>query len=1044
VYALAACAVVAATGLAAGAAAGGVFVGPLAPAATKTMLTSVGTGGAAATASNARPAISANGRYVAFQSEATLNVSGSVVPPPTTPPTTPPPTTASPTTASPTTASPTTASPSSAPPTTASPGSPPPDGGSSSAPPPDVASPTTSSPSTSATTPIFIPRARAAPSAAPAAAALPGNWRVYVRDQTGQVTSLLSNPNTGNATAPSISGTGKLVSYLFDGGIENNVVVVNRQATGKGAFDTKANLAVKTVTGTANDLQFERIPGCPSGIGTAGAIRTTPCGPELSADGSTLVYPAQLSPVSPVLAVTDFDDNIAGNLVDFGAISQEVFSEQQINYTLSSSSAPVAFTGFTLTGPFTIGEPFSGSGPDCSGTFEPGVTCNVVVDADGSACPTIDGNPYYKELTGTLTTESPLPDGQSKITLVAFCNGAFTGDVSGLGGPSAAIRPAAACAAPPKGLPVVQAPAVEQDNAEEDLVDFGPAVIGQPFAEVVKFSAPGGGNLQFSSPDCGLQLVSPATLGLKAGQPLTCTLSATTGVQSCTAYVLVTPGTMGTDVASFISVDPDDDFETESALYVSVTGVSDVVIARHDKTGAGNFAASPSIEVSVNGAGTLIPDASEPSVSATGRYVAFTAAAPAGQAADSTAVWRHDTDSAGNRTYHSGATTLVSCLPGSSAGGACRTAPDADSPSISGDGSQVAFATIAVNGQVYVRNVSAGTTALVSAPATGTPANGDSYAPSLSQDASTVAYISTATDLEANATPAHAANLYVRTLSAGGPAISELASPTGASLPAGDDIALPDVDAHGGLVTFQTSQRLVSAAPPAVTSVYTFLREPALAFQPAPVSFGTLRAGKAPATLTVTVTDVGPGPGTVTTAGTTLPFGINIGACAGALLHDGGSCVLTVSLIPRQAGSDLGTLTSTVTDVFGSPGTFTVPITATVVATPTPEAARLTLNPGVAPPGQVTDVTGTGFLAGQHVTLSWDPGLGQISVVANGSGRLTAVMVIFPDDFTGPRVLQARDLSSKVLATVNFLVQQPSVEPPFKASSTPGSVGQAG
>jgi hypothetical protein len=997
VYALAACAVVATTGLAAGAAAGGVFAGALAPALTRTMLTSVGTGGAAATASNARPAISANGRYVAFQSQATLNVSGSVVPQASTPP------------------------------------------------PPTTVSPTSASPSESSTTPIFIPRAPAAPSApAPAASASPGNWRVYVRDQTGQVTSLLSNPNTGNATAPSISGTGKLVSYLFDGGIENNVVVVNRQASGKGAFDTKANLAVKTVTGTANDPQFERINGCPSGIGQGGATRTTPCGPELSADGTTLAYPAQLDPVSPVLTVTDFDDNIAGNVVDFGLISQDVFSEQQINYTIPSGSQPVPFTGFTLTGPFTIGSPFEGSGPNCAApAFEPGVTCNVVVDVDNSVCPAFGSTDYFKELTGTLTTNSPLPDGQSKVTLVAFCNAEFRGDATGLSGP-AAIRPAAACPAPPKGLPVAQAPAAEQDNAEDNLVDFGSAVIGQPYARIVKFTAPGGDTVQFSSPDCGLQAVSPQTLGLPAGQPITCTPSATTGVQSCTAYVLVTPGTVGTDVASLITVDPDDAFQTGVETYVSVTGVSDVVIARHDKTGAGNFAASPSIVVSVNGAGTVIPDASEPSVSTTGRYVAFTAAAPAGEAADSTAVWLHDTDSAGNRTYHSGVTTLVSCLPGSSGGGACLTAPDADSPSISGDGSQVAFATIAVNGQVYVRNVTAATTAFVSARATGTAANGDSYAPSLSQDGSTVAYISTATDLETTATPAHAANLYVRTVSAGGPAISELASPTGASLPAGDDIALPDVDAHGGLVTFQTSQRLVSAAPPAVTSVYTFLREPALTFQPAPVSFGTLRAGNAAASLTVTVTDAGPGPGTVTTAGTTPPFGIKIGACAGALLHDGGSCVLTVSLIPQHAGSDQGTLTSTVTDVFGSPGTFTVPITATVAAPPQPEVALLTLSPGVAPPGQVTDVTGTGFLAGQHVTLSWDRGLGQVSVVANGSGHLTAVMIIFPDDFTGPRVLQALDLSSKVLATVNFLVQPPSVEPPFKASSTPGSVGAAG
>src|SRR5215472_6786164 len=84
-YALAACAVVGMTGLAVGAAAGGARGGTSPPVLTKTMLTSVGADGAPATTSNARPAISANGRYVAFQSQATLNVSGSV-PAPTPPP----------------------------------------------------------------------------------------------------------------------------------------------------------------------------------------------------------------------------------------------------------------------------------------------------------------------------------------------------------------------------------------------------------------------------------------------------------------------------------------------------------------------------------------------------------------------------------------------------------------------------------------------------------------------------------------------------------------------------------------------------------------------------------------------------------------------------------------------------------------------------------------------------------------------------------------------------------------------------------------------
>lgn len=996
VYALAACAVVAMTGLAAGtAAARGTSGAALGSAATQVTLTSVGTDGAAATSQNARAAISANGRYVAFQSQAVLNASGSVIPPPP-PPTLPPPTTTPPPT-----------------------------------PPPTLPQPT----------PTFTIEARG-PQAP--AALQPGNFRVYVRDQVGHKTSLLSNPNDGAATAPSISGTGKLVSYLRAGDLENNIVVVNRQATGAGDFDTSANLAVKTVTGTPNDTRFERIPGCPTGIGDGGAVRTTPCGPKLSADGSTLAYPAQLSPVSPALVPTAFGDPIAGNLVDFGETSSFFESDEaQVDYTVQGTK-PVTLTGFTVSDPsFSVSQ----GDTSCVGTLQPGVPCTIFVNFNTSACP--DSTPNEtKEITATLQTDSLVPDGQSSLTLVVFCNEAITGDARVRpASPPATLLAAAACPAPPKGLPVVQAPPAELDNTENSLVDFGQRVAGQPFAAIVKFTGtPFSSTAQFSSPDCGLQLISPAAIGQPPGPPVSCTPVAESDSEACTAYVLVRPGGVGTDVASFIGTSSLEGGQTQIAAYVSVTSLRDVVIARHDTTGAGNFAASPSTVVSVDGTGTEIPDASEPSVSATGRYVAFTASGPAGATADSTAVWRHDTDAAGNRTFHSGATIMVSCLP-TAAIGPCDAAQDADSPSMSGDGSQVAFATIAAHDQVYVRNVTAGTTALASAPATGTAgstADGDSYAPAMSQDASTVAYISTATDLAARATPGGAANLYVRTMTPNAPLVSELATPSGASLPARDDIALPDIDARGGLVTFQTSQQLLPTAPRGVTSVYTFEREPVLAFQPAPVSFGSLPSGNKPANLTVTVTDIGPGAGTVTTAGTSAPFGTTIGACAGAVLHDGDSCLLTVSLIPQQGGNDNGTLTATATDDLGSPVIFSVPVTAIVVVNippPSQETPRIAVNPSVAPEGQVTDVKGGGFLAGQHVTLSWDHGLGQVQVVATGTGGVTAVMVIFPDDYTGPRVLQARDLTGKVLATANFLVQQDTIWPPIGA---PGSAGPTG
>lgn len=916
------------------------------PAATKTILTSVGSDGAAATAPNARPAIAENGRYVAFQSQATLNVSGTVVPPPP-------------------------------------------------------------------------------PIQAPEALAPVPNWRVYVRDQIGNTTSLLSNPATGSATAPTISADGKLVSYLLDNGTENNVFVVNRQATGKGAVDTPPNLSVAPVTGTSKDLQFERIPGCSSGIGNPAAIRTTPCGPKLSADGSTLVYPAQLSPVSPALSITEENsdfDTIVGNVVDFGSFLGETdfTPADDIQYTVQGNQS-VDFSGASATAPFSV------SSSTCDTTIQPQGTCDVNVAFDDEVCSGGD----TALVTGTLQTDAATPDGQSNLTLVGYCGNVGIPEQ----GP-------AGCAAPPKGLSLVSAPNPVLDNDHEDfLSDLGPAVIGQPFVAQVQFTSSATSTPQLVSSDCGFQLVSPATVGQPAGPPVTCTLDGEDG-ESCAAYVLVTPSLLDTDAATQVGTDlaamvADGEVQT----YLTVTGVDNIIVARHDETGTGNFAASPSTAVSVDAHGNVMHDASQPSVSATGRYVAFTAPVPAGQAgaqaAGATSVWRHDTDAAGNLTFHPGPTIMVSCLPGGSSGG-CKAAADADSPSMSGDGSQVAFATVVTGGpgQVYARNVTAGSTVLVSAAgsAPGTGGNKNSYAPAISQDGSTVAYISTATNLAAKATPDDAANLYVRTLPPAGPAQSELVSPTGASLPARDDIALPDVDGHGGLITFQTSQRLLPAAPRAVTSVYTFEREPSLTFHPAPVSFGTMMQGAQPGTVSVTVTDTGPGPGLVTSGTTTQPFGTGIGACAGAVLDDGGSCILTVSLTPQNTGTDNGSLTITVTDPLGSPLTFSVPITATVV----PEAASLTLKPSVAPPGQVTDVTGSGFIPGQKVTLSWDHGLGQVSVVALATGRLTAVMVIFPDDFTGPRVLQAKDASSQVLATVKFLAQQPSLEPPFSSASAPG------
>lgn len=906
-------------------------------------LTSAGSGGAAASAPSALPAMAAGGRYVAFQSRASLRVSGSV------------------------------------------PGKP-------------------------ATT-----------------------WRVYLRDQAAKTIELLSDPAAGNATAPTVSADGGLTSYLLDrNGSGTDVMVAGTPRGGTGG------LVARQVTGTARDLPFERIPGCPAAPGTRAAARTVPCGPRLSADGSTLVYPARISPVAPDLSISHLIEcecqggyqPVTGNVLDFGQTANGFgVISAQLRYTVTGPR-PVTFGGVSATAPFSVlqGE------PGCQGRVAPGASCffSVSFDTD-TVCP----EQASGTVTGTVRTGAAAPGGQSALALIAYCNVQFD-DFARTATTSLARSAAAppACAAVPRGLRLVKAPASASDSGGEPLADFGATTIGRPFVAWIPFTAPFTAAVTFGAPSCDIRLVNPAGLGLAnrppAGLPPPCAQGEVLPAQtSCTAYVLVAPGTPGTELASLVAAEPGEFGSSEIQARLGVTGTEDVIIARHDPAGGGDFAASTSLIVSTDGSGRQLPDASQPSVSATGRYVAFTAPASPGAA---TSAWRHDTDARGNRSYRPGPTVRVSCLPGGRPG-RCAAAPGADSPSLSGSGSLAAFATLAARGQVYVRNIGAGVSTLVSGrhAASSSPPNAASYAPALSADGSTVAYVSTATDLTATdltakATPRGAANVFVRVLAAPG---SLLLSASGTSLPPGNDIALPAIDAHGGLITFQTSQRLLAAAPPGVPSIYTTRLLPVLTFRPDPVSFGRLPAGSPGVTRTITLTDSGPGPGTVTLAGSHSAFGISSGTCAHAMLHPGASCEITVILPPLPPGTARGAVTAVTTDDSGADRTFTVPETVTAVA------PVLTLTPPVAPPGQVTTVTGRGFAPGQQVIVSWNRGTGQAAAIASSSGRFTVIVVIFPDDGTGPRILRARDAAGLQLAAAPFLVQQPSVQPPFTAPATP-------
>lgn len=975
----------------------------------------------------------------------------------------------------------------------------------------------------------------------------PGVSSVYVHGLVTGKTTLLSDAASGDASAPGISADGRLVSYEQSG----DIYLADRQASGSGPYDSKGNLVLRRVTSTPKDLPYEHVMPCPATAGNRGRI--TPCGPRLSAGGSTLVYPAQLTPVSPELSIAaTFGEDagarkgttaggfqpsaLNGDMLDFTpyfpgeGFYGNPFGVAFVTYT-DTGNTPVSFSdpgGITITEPpgnggsnvFTLGE------DTCSGSIlSPGGSCSVSVAFDPYACSEIYLN-KLRLVSGDLVTHASTPAGQSSMEMTGFCDDIQAGSAIRAAQDAAQAR----CPAPPKGLALEAMPAMGSDNQGAPLADAGGTEIGRPYLVWTTMQAPPGlgtVNVMFqpaNGTDCHIRLVNPASLKLDLADPLPANappacfrgeplVSATAapvaprpgerppvpspsaqppaspgpprgGTQrgpapaspklECTAYLLIAPGSVTPDSALLgIDAPTSDGPDVIPLTYLTEQGVRHVVVARRDANGAGNFAASPSTIVSVTGGGTPLPGASQPSVSADGRYVGFAAPAPAGSTGQQVApvasqVWLHDTDKAGNRSYQPGATTLVSCLPRLRAG-PCTAAANADSPSLTGDGRQVAFATTAAivphNGfpgtggpaaaagqispdQVYLRAVSAKTTVLISAPPTspGTrpqhqPAGGDaaSFAPVVTEDGTAVGYVSLATNLTATPVPPGTMNLYLRP-AAGGSTPSELVSAAGASLPADTAVGLPSMDAHGRLATFPASAALVTGAPPEVDSVYTFERFSQLTASPTTASFGTVLIDSGTHTLSLGITDSGPGPGTVTGVRTTGPFGVSTDSCVKAVLYPGTGCTVAITFVPGKPGNTTGKLIVTTDDDEEPPVNTSVGTTATV---PTP---RLTASPDVASAGEVTEIHGAFFPPRQVIRLAWKPGLGAALTVTSAAGSFRANMVVFPDDIVGPRTLLANLVVvgrrhaavATALATAAFLTQRGPAEPPFTRANAPG------
>ncbi len=198
--------------------------------------------------------------------------------------------------------------------------------------------------------------------------------------------------------------------------------------------------------------------------------------------------------------------------------------------------------------------------------------------------------------------------------------------------------------------------------------------------------------------------------------------------------------------------------------------------------------------VSKTSAGTPADDHSYlPSISASGRYVAFESSAtnlPGDDTADD--VYIHD--------RKTGKTRLVSkTSAGAPADGNSFT------PSVSATGRYVAFRSAANNlpgnngvYDVYIHDRKTGNTRLVSKTSAGTPADGNSEAPSISASGRYVAFRSGATNLPGDDT---VDEVYIHDRKTGK---TRLVSKTSAGTPADDHSYLPSISASGRYVAFDS------------------------------------------------------------------------------------------------------------------------------------------------------------------------------------------------------------------------------------------------
>lgn len=431
-------------------------------------------------------------------------------------------------------------------------------------------------------------------------------------------------------------------------------------------------------------------------------------------------------------------------------------------------------------------------------------------------------------------------------------------------------------------------------------------------------------------------------------------------------------------------------------------------------------------------------DSVQPSISADGKLVAF-----ASDAGDS--ILDEDTgngfqvylrDIPGKRTER-----ISVPLGGGPANG------EAEAPSISASGRFVAFESDASNlaagdddraADVFRRDRVAGETVLVSVTPAGVPGNANSGQAAISLDGRMVAFASSATDLVnppfaavngrlAAVAPLRNAEVYERNLATGETILVSVSLSAG---PAGGRNLLPAVAGNGRYVAFtSTSSVLVKGDKGGNPDVFLRDLPPSPALNPPVLDHGSRAVGSPPVPMAAVLSNAGWSPLAAGKAKVTgadkADFKVVADGCNGRVLGRGEACTVSVAFAPTKSGKRSATL-AVPDDFTGSPRTARLRGSAS--------KASLELDPEIGRPGIVVIATGEGFPPGAQVRLTWSAGITPAMpvIVADEGGTFRVPVLVFHNDLTGRRELVAEPLDGGAFPTAKapMLVTEPPVAPP--------------